>query len=93
MLIEAIHEVPSSRSAIALEQLGGATNRVADADTASGYRDASFNLLVVSSWPDTAEKTQNIQWTKTVWAAMQPFSTVGVDVNYLGEEADEGRDA
>jgi hypothetical protein len=92
VLVEAFREVPSSSSAIALEQLGGAMNRVADAGTAFGYRDARFNFLVVSSWPDTAENIKNIRWTKTVWEAMQPFSTGGVYVNYLGEEADEGRD-
>jgi hypothetical protein len=32
----------------------------------------------------------DIPWARAFWGAMQPFSTSGVYVNYLGQEADEG---
>jgi FAD/FMN-containing dehydrogenase len=91
-LIESFREVPSSTSAIAIEQLGGAVSRTADDSTAFAHRSAHSNLLVVSSWPNPADNAVNIGWTRSVWQAMQPFSTEGVYVNYLGPESDEGAD-
>jgi FAD/FMN-containing dehydrogenase len=90
--VEAFRRVPSPSSAIAFEQLGGEVSRVGKADTAFGYRDAPFNFLVVSSWPDVADSAKHIDWTRSVGQAMQPFAAGGVYVNYLGPEADEGRD-
>jgi len=90
--IEAFRHVPSPSSAIAFEQLGGAMSRVGENDSAFGHRSAPFNFLVVSSWPDPADNSKHIGWTRSLAEAMQPFSAGGVYVNYLGHEADEGRD-
>jgi FAD/FMN-containing dehydrogenase len=90
--IEAFRRVPSPSSGIAIEQLGGATSRVAEADTAFAHRGAPFNFLVVSSWPDASDNAKHIDWTRSVHQAMQPFSAGGVYVNYLADEADEGRE-
>jgi FAD/FMN-containing dehydrogenase len=90
--IEAFRHVPSPSSAIAFEQLGGAMSRVGENDTAFGHRSAPFNFLVVSSWPDPADNSKHIGWTRSLAEAMQRFSAGGVYVNYLGQEADEGRD-
>jgi FAD/FMN-containing dehydrogenase len=90
--IEAFRRIPSSSSAIAFEQLGGAMSRVGEDDTAFGHRGAPFNLLVVSSWSDPTDNARHIAWTRALAEAMQPFSAGGVYVNYLGQEADEGRD-
>jgi FAD/FMN-containing dehydrogenase len=90
--IEAFRRIPSPSSAIAFEQLGGAMSRVGEDDTAFGHRGAPFNLLVVSSWSDPTDNARHIAWTRALAEAMQPFSAGGVYVNYLGQEADEGRD-
>lgn len=90
VLIDHFREVPSPSSAMAIEQLGGALSRVAETDTAFGHRSARYNFLIVSSWPKPDENEKHIRWTRSLWQAMQPFSTGGVYVNYLGEEADEG---
>jgi len=90
--IEAFRHVPSPSSAIAFEQLGGAMSRVGENDSAFGHRNAPFNFLVVSSWPDPADNSKHIGWTRSLAEAMQPFSAGGVYVNYLEHEADEGRD-
>jgi FAD/FMN-containing dehydrogenase len=92
LAIEAFRHVPSPSSAIAFEQLGGAMSRVGENDSAFGHRNAPFNFLVVSSWPDPAENSAHIAWTRSLAEAMQPFSADGVYVNYLGHETDEGRD-
>ena len=71
-------------------QLGGAVKRVDPNATAFGHRDAeySFMALGVCSHPAEAEKCK--RWTREFWSAMQPWSTGGVYVNYLGKDVDEG---
>ena len=90
--IEAFRRVPSPTSAMAFEQLGGAMSRIGEADSAFTHRSAPFNFLVVSSWRDATECARNMDWTRSVWQAMEPFSAGGVYVNYLGTAADEGAD-
>jgi FAD/FMN-containing dehydrogenase len=90
ILVERFRAVPSPTTAVAIEQLGGAIKRVPEEDTAFSHRKNSFNLLIVSSWSDRAQNEKHIRWTRHLWQALQPHSTGGVYVNYLGHEADEG---
>jgi FAD/FMN-containing dehydrogenase len=71
-------------------QLGGAVRRADREATAFAHRDVeySFTSLGVCADPGDAEKC--VRWAREFWAAMQPYSTGGVYVNYLGQEADEG---
>ena len=41
--------------------------------------------------PNPADAEKSVRWARDFWAAIQPYSTGGVYVNYLGPEADEGR--
>ncbi len=92
LAIEAFRRVPSPTSAIAIEHLGGAVSRVGRGDSAFEHRDAPFTLLVLSSWPNGTDGVTNIDWARSLHRAMEPFSTGGVYVNYLGSEAEEGAD-
>jgi FAD/FMN-containing dehydrogenase len=92
ILIDGFRKVPSPTSAMAIEQLGGAVAEIADDDTAFAHRRAPFNLLIVGIWPDPADSPKHIDWVRQLWEAMQPHATGGVYVNYLGQEADEGRE-
>jgi FAD/FMN-containing dehydrogenase len=78
--------VPSPLSAVLIERLGGAVSRVGTEKTAFHDRNAPYSFLIVSVWPDPTDSEQNIHWTDAFWQAMQPFSSGGVYVNYLGEE-------
>lgn len=71
-------------------QLGGVVNRVDRGATAFDHRDAQHSFLSIGVCTDPLEAKQCIQWAREFWEAMQPFSTGGVYVNYLGREADEG---
>jgi len=92
ILIDGFRKVPSPTSAVAIEQLGGAVSRVEDDATAFAHRGAFFNLLIVGIWPDLADNRKHIEWVRGLWDAMQPYSTGGVYVNYLGQNPDEGPD-
>jgi FAD/FMN-containing dehydrogenase len=90
MIVDHVRNAPSPTSAVAIEQLGGAVNRVGTDDTAFNHRNARYNLLIVGMWPDPAAKDENVKWVRDLWDAMEPYSSGGVYVNYLGQEADEG---
>src|SRR5207249_2161764 len=81
--------VPSPQSAVLIEHLGGAVSRVGKDETAFHHRDARYSFVILSLWSDTPESRENIRWTDEFWQAMQPFSSGGVYVNYLGEEGED----
>jgi len=90
VIIDHVAKAPSPHSAVAIEQFSGAVNRVSINDTAFNHRDARYNLLIVGIWTDAAAKADNVRWVRELWDAMAPYSSGGVYVNYLGQEADEG---
>ncbi len=64
-------------------------SRVGENETAFGYRNWAYNFLVTSIWTDPADTEANIQWTRELWDAMQPFLADAVYVNYLGDEGED----
>ena len=66
--------MPSPLSSAILEFYGGATNRVGVDETAYPLRDATYALNAISVWTDPAQDEPNIQWSRGLWEAMQPFS-------------------
>ncbi|HET9488573.1 MAG TPA: FAD-binding oxidoreductase [Methylomirabilota bacterium] len=71
-------------------QLGGAVGRIDRDTTAFAARDAQHAFVALGLCTDPAEAKRCTQWARDFWEAMQPFSTGGVYVNYLGREGDEG---
>jgi FAD/FMN-containing dehydrogenase len=90
IMVERFAGVPSAHTVVFMEQMGGAVGRMGEEATAFNHRSARYNWSVIGSWTNPAEDEQNIQWVRELWKAMQPFSSGGVYVNYLGQEADEG---
>ncbi len=89
-VVEFYERVPSPMTVIVLEHNGdGAMSRVAEDETAFGYRNWPYNFLVTSIWSDPADTEANIQWTRELWDAMQPFLADAVYVNYLGDEGED----
>jgi FAD/FMN-containing dehydrogenase len=70
--------------------LGGAVSRVDREATAFHHRDVQYSFMSLGVCTDPAEAKKCVQWAREFWDAMQPFTTGGVYVNYLGREADEG---
>jgi FAD/FMN-containing dehydrogenase len=65
---------------------GGAVARVAEDATAFGQRDAPWNVHYLSMWPDPSDTDTNIAYTRAIAAAMKPWSTGRVYLNYIGDE-------
>jgi FAD/FMN-containing dehydrogenase len=81
---------PSPQCGVALPQLGGAVSRLAPDETAFAHRHVRYDFICAGVCTDPAQAAACIQWARALWEAIQPFSTGGVYVNYLGQEADEG---
>jgi FAD/FMN-containing dehydrogenase len=92
VLLDHFARVPSTHSQVFVEQHGGAVPRVGPNETAVAHRSAPFNLLILASWTDLTQDEVNIAWARELWAAIQPFATEAVYVNYLGQARDEGHE-
>ena len=87
--VDRFPSVPSRFSVAGLEQLGGAVSRVGETETAFCHRDSQYSFSVFGQWDGPAESDKNLEWTRGIWAAMQPFVQDGAYVNYLtGDEGD-----
>jgi len=64
----------------------GAVARSVGGDTAMGFRDTAYILVLISAWLDPAESERHVQWTRDVWTALQPFATGAIYVNDLNDE-------
>ena len=88
-LLRAHEQMASAEARIQLYHFGGAVARVPRDVTAFGQRDAGFLLNAAARWTDPAESDIHIGWARELHAAMTPFATGGVYVNFLGDEGHE----
>jgi FAD/FMN-containing dehydrogenase len=65
---------------------GGAVARVDEEATAFGQRRAPWNIHYLSMWADAADDERNIAYTRDISAAMKPWSTGRVYLNFIGDE-------
>jgi FAD binding domain/Berberine and berberine like len=72
--------------AIIEHELGGAVGRIDHMATAFGHRDAEYSFMSLGVCAEAAEAEKCVRWAREFWQAMQPWSTGGVYVNYLGDE-------
>lgn len=70
-------------------QFNGAVNRVAPDATAFAHRAAQFDLTIGAKWTDPAADAHQIGWVRDCYTALEPFTTGGVYVNYLGDEGEQ----
>jgi FAD/FMN-containing dehydrogenase len=68
---------------------GGAISRVADDADAFGERHAPFNIHMLSMWEGAEHDAANIAYTKEIAAAMKPWTTGAVYLNFIGDEGTE----
>jgi hypothetical protein len=85
-LIEHAAKFPSPECELACAQLGGAINRVPADATAYPHRDIGFVLNIHTRWRDPADDAECIAWARSLFAALKPFATGGVYVNFMPEE-------
>ena len=89
LLVDHAQTMTSPLSALIIEYYGGAASRVAVSDTAFGHREAQYDIGIMSQWVDDTDSERQIEWTRKVADALQPFSSGAFLLNFLGEESDE----
>ena len=66
---------------------GGAIGDLSDGDMAFGNRTAPFNMHYLSMWPpDPSQDQTNIDKTRQIAAALKPWTTGQVYLNFIGDE-------
>lgn len=79
---------PMSQSVIF--HLGGALNEREQDDGAVGNRDARYISGFAGTWPPDAPSDPHIEWVRSSWEAIRPYSTGGNYVNFqLADDDDE----
>ena len=76
-------------SQVLIQHVHGAACRVDPDEMAFALRDESYVISIVAAW-DVGEGKRHIAWTRAFWRALEPFTSSGVYVNFLGNEG-EGR--
>lgn len=89
-ILEYFSAVPSPHTVVGFQQLGNAANRVDPDQTAFSHREALYDLLMLSGWENSSEVERNIQWTRDLYDAVQPFLHGGIYVNAYTEDFKAG---
>ncbi len=89
VVVEQAAGITSPLSTVPIFTLGGAVARVPEDATAFPNRDAAHDINIVSSWlPDDPEPDRHIEWVRSFFGALEPYSK-GVYVNFTSDETTE----
>ena len=91
-LVDYYSKATSPLSIVMFQQMGGATGRVGEGETAFSHRDARYDFVIAAAWEDPGESEVHIRWARDLWEAIERFTTGGSYINHLGLEAEEGSD-
>lgn len=90
ILVDHANRAPTTWCVVGLEHMmGGAVARVGEDDTAFTNRDAIYSLLILGRTDDPAGDGAVREWVRGLWKAVEPYSTGGVYVNYMGQDEAE----
>ena len=89
IMVDALHQMPSPMSGLAIVPYLGAVTRVDATATAFAHRAPGYSLLIVSQWTDPRDTETNISWAKDTFEALHPYMTDRSYVNNL--TAEDGR--
>jgi FAD/FMN-containing dehydrogenase len=81
--------LPTWKSTMHLYPINGVAGRVAKDATAWNYRDANWGMVMVGVSPDPADNEQMIEWTRSYWSALHPYSAGGAYINMMMEEGQD----
>jgi FAD/FMN-containing dehydrogenase len=87
-VVEHAPEMPAAGS-LAIGALGGAIASVPEDATAYAGRTAAFEVGVECGWDDPALDDEHIRWARGVMQGIEPFRTLGVYANSLGDAGDD----
>jgi len=81
--------LPTWMSTMHLYPVNGKANRVAERDTAFGYRDAVFSGVIVGVDSDPAGRDKITGWAREYYEDLHPFGAGGAYLNFMMEEGED----
>lgn len=90
VVLDQVARQTSPYSFVLFFHIKGAAARVDPAKTAFGLREDQWDFDIVAQWTDLTENQTHIDWVRTFWNQVEPF-TKGVYVNHLGGEEEATR--
>ncbi len=84
------NRAPSPLSAVVVEYYAGAAGRVPTSETAFAHRNETYDIGILTQWPDPADSDANIAWTRGLSKALEPFGSGAYLLNFLAAD-DEDR--
>lgn len=88
VVTEHLATITSPLSDFKIAYLGGAAARLPD-DSALSHRDLPFLLNINTRWPLGEAHEAHIEWTRSLFKGMKPFSEGKVYVNFLMNEGQQ----
>jgi FAD/FMN-containing dehydrogenase len=79
-------ETPTVLSLMHLYPIDGAVRRVGKDETAWGYRDATWSMVIAGVDPDPANNERMTKWARDYWHALHPYSAGASYINFMMEE-------
>jgi FAD/FMN-containing dehydrogenase len=83
-------QLPTWKSTMHLYPIDGAAGRVPKEATAWNYRDAKWGMVMAGISPDPADNAHMIEWARSYWRELHPYSAGGAYVNMMMDASDEG---
>ena len=88
-LVDAAEHPLSEYTVVLLQPLGGQVHRVAEDNSAMGWRKAKWALHALGMWDDPAQDAEQIAWVKALGDAAKPWAQAGTYLNYLMDEGEQ----
>ena len=88
-MIEHANGAPSPLSAVVIEYYAGAAGRVPASETAFPHRNETYDIGILTQWPDAADSAQNIAWTRSLATALEPYGSGAFFLNFLAADEDD----
>ena len=87
-IVECGAAMTSPLSHLHLMQLGGATSRIGEEDTAFSSRAVGYECYLEPIWANPAEANRHIAWVRNSWSILQGVSS---GAGYLNRSSEEGQ--
>ncbi len=88
-IVDATDKPLSESTTIIIQPLGGQVHRVAEDNSAMGWRKAKWALHILGMWEDAGRDADQIAWVRNVADVAKPWAQAGTYLNYLMDEGDQ----
>lgn len=89
VMLSSLRGAASINIKVHLDCMCGAFCRIDPRETAFAHRDPAHSFLITAQWSRPQEAVAVVQWIEEFFAAMEPFFTGKVCVNFLGAEGQQ----